>query len=105
MAYISNPANMAVLTADELAVVNGAAHIESIPWLNKKDLPVFDCAAPHGNGIRAISPAGHVLDVYKRQPPHRTEAAAAHPFYCTRIVCSISSFRRGAVMPLSLIHI
>ena len=33
------------------------------------------------------------------RPPHRAEAAAAHPFYCTRIVCSISSFRRGAVMP------
>ena len=32
-------------------------------------------------------------------PPHRAVAAAAHPFYCTRIVCSISSFRRGAVMP------
>lgn len=33
------------------------------------------------------------------RPPHRAEAAAANPFYCTRIVCSISSFRRGAVMP------
>lgn len=32
-------------------------------------------------------------------PPNRAEAAATHPFYCTRIVCSISSFRRGAVMP------
>lgn len=68
VAYISNPANMAVLTADELAVVNGAAHIESIPWLNKKDLPVFDCAATNGNGIRAISPAGHVLMLGALQP-------------------------------------
>lgn len=68
VAYISNPANMAVLTADELAVVNGAAHIESIPWLNKKDLPVFDCAATNGNGIRAISPAGHVLMLGTLQP-------------------------------------
>lgn len=61
VAYISNPANMSVLTADELTVINGSAHIESIPWLDKKDLPVFDCAATNGNGIRAISPAGHVL--------------------------------------------
>ncbi len=33
------------------------------------------------------------------RPPHRAEAAAVNPFYCTRIVCSISSFRRGAVTP------
>ena len=68
VAYISNPANMSVLTADELTVINGSAHIESIPWLDKKDLPVFDCAATNGNGIRAISPAGHVLMLGALQP-------------------------------------
>lgn len=68
VAYISNPANNAILSADELMVVNGASHIESIPWLQKKDLPVFDCAATNGNGIRAISPSGHVYMLGAIQP-------------------------------------
>ena len=38
--------------------------------------------------------------IYRESTVLRTaQAAAANPFYCTRIVCSISSFRRGAVMP------
>lgn len=39
----------------------------------------------------------HLQGIHR--PPHRAEAAAVNPCYCTRIVCSISSFRRGAVMP------
>ena len=68
VAYITNPANMAVLDGDELTVINGSAHIESIPWIDKKDLPVFDCAATNGNGVRAISPSGHVHMLGAIQP-------------------------------------
>lgn len=68
IAYISNPSNMAVLSADELNVVNGSAHIESIPWLQKHDLAVFDCAATNGNGVRSISPSGHLLMLGALQP-------------------------------------
>lgn len=39
----------------------------------------------------------HLQGIHR--PPHHAEAAAVNPCYCTRIVCSISSFRRGAVMP------
>ena len=66
--YITNPSNMPVLSADELIIVNGAAHIESIPWLQKSDLAVFDCAATNGNGVRAIAPSGHVLMLGALQP-------------------------------------
>lgn len=68
VSYITNPANMAVLNADELVVLNGSAHIESIPWLQKQDLAVFDCAATNGNGVRAITPSGHVLMLGSLQP-------------------------------------
>lgn len=66
--YLRTPSNQPVLTADELSVVNGAAHIEAIPWLLKTDLAVFDCAATNGNGVRSIAPSGHVLMLGAVQP-------------------------------------
>jgi ribonucleoside-diphosphate reductase alpha chain len=66
--YLTNPQNQPTLSADELTVVNGYSHIESIPWLHKDDLAVFDCAATNGNGVRAIAPAGHLLMLGALQP-------------------------------------
>lgn len=69
VAYISNPANMSVLTADKLAVINGSAHIESIPWLDK-DTGLRLRRHQRQRHPRAISPAGHVLMLGALQPLH-----------------------------------
>ncbi|MEG0333212.1 MAG: adenosylcobalamin-dependent ribonucleoside-diphosphate reductase [Akkermansia sp.] len=66
--YLRTQTNQPILTADELSVVSGSAHIESIPWLQKADLAVFDCAATNGNGIRSISPSGHLFMLGALQP-------------------------------------
>ncbi len=42
--------------------------IEGAPGLNEKDLPVFDCAFKPANGVRAISPMGHVRMMAAIQP-------------------------------------
>ncbi len=68
IAYLVNAANMPAFSADQLMVVNGMSHIESIPWLRKADLAVFDCAATNGNGVRAIAPSGHLRMLGALQP-------------------------------------
>ena len=42
--------------------------IEGAPGLNEKHLPVFDCAFKPANGVRAISPMGHVRMMAAVQP-------------------------------------
>lgn len=66
--FLTNAANTAVFDADQLQVVNGMSHVESIPWLRKADLAVFDCSATNGNGVRSISPAGHLRMLGALQP-------------------------------------
>lgn len=65
---ISNPAHAASFTKDETIISQGSSHVESIPWLNKTDLAVFDCAATNGNGERSISPEGHLRMLGAVQP-------------------------------------
>lgn len=66
--YLTNAANTPAFNADQLTVVNGMSHVESIPWLRKADLAVFDCSATNGNGVRSISPAGHLRMLGALQP-------------------------------------
>lgn len=66
--HITTPANSATHSEDELTVLNGSAHIESLPWLSPADLPVFDCAATNGNGVRSITAAGHLRMLGAVQP-------------------------------------
>ncbi len=68
VARISNPANAASFTPDETLVSQGSSHVESLPWLRKSDLAVFDCAATNGDGQRAISPEGHLRMLGAVQP-------------------------------------
>ena len=42
--------------------------IEGAPGLNEKHLPVFDCAFKPANGVRSISPMGHVRMMAAIQP-------------------------------------
>jgi len=42
--------------------------IEGAPELREEHLPVFDCATSSGNGVRAISPMGHIRMLGAIQP-------------------------------------
>lgn len=66
--FLTNVANSGTFSADQLTVVNGMSHVESIPWLRESDLPVFDCSATNGSGKRAISPSGHLRMLGAVQP-------------------------------------
>lgn len=68
IAHLSNPAHAAGFSADETVVYQGSAHVESLPWLRKSDLPVFDCAASNGDGQRSIVPEGHLRMLGAVQP-------------------------------------
>lgn len=68
LAHLSNPANAASFDTDERIISQGSSHVESIPWLHKADLSVFDCAATNGDGARAISPEGHLRMLGAVQP-------------------------------------
>ncbi|MCC8020973.1 MAG: adenosylcobalamin-dependent ribonucleoside-diphosphate reductase [Akkermansia sp.] len=68
IARLTNAANAAAFTADQLTVVNGMSHMENIPWLRAADLAVFDCSATNGNGVRSIAPAGHLRMLGALQP-------------------------------------
>ena len=56
------------LGPDEALVVNGASHVEKIPWLDFRHLPMFDCSATNGDGKRSIRPDGHILMLGALQP-------------------------------------
>ncbi len=66
--FLTNAGNSALFNADQLQVVNGMSHVESIPWLDDADLAVFDCSATNGDGERSISPAGHLRMLGVVQP-------------------------------------
>lgn len=68
VARLGNPANAASFTPDENIIHQGSSHVESLPWLRKEDLAVFDCAATNGDGQRAISPEGHLRMLGGVQP-------------------------------------
>ncbi len=68
VSYLSNGAHAALFNADQLLVVNGMSHVENIPWLDEADLAVFDCSATNGDGVRSISPAGHLRMLGAVQP-------------------------------------
>ena len=56
------------LAPDEALVINGAAHLEKLPWLDPRHLPTFDCSATNGDGARSIRPEGHILMLGALQP-------------------------------------
>lgn len=68
VAKLSNPANMGIFSPDENIVYQGSSHVESISWLRKEDIGVFDCAATNGDGQRSISPEGHLRMLGAVQP-------------------------------------
>ena len=68
VARLSNPALSSSFNADEVTISQGSSNVEEIPWLKKSDLAVFDCAATNGNGVRSISPEGHLRMLGAVQP-------------------------------------
>lgn len=49
-------------------LANGSSHIESVPWLDPKHLPVFDCSDVAGDGVRSIHASGHMRMLAALQP-------------------------------------
>ncbi|MEO0453892.1 MAG: ribonucleoside-diphosphate reductase, adenosylcobalamin-dependent [Verrucomicrobiota bacterium] len=49
-------------------IAGGMEHVESIPWLNKEHLAVFDCATTAGEGKRSIAASGHLRMLGAVQP-------------------------------------
>jgi len=68
LGHLSNPANLGSFDANQSLCVNGSSHVESIPWLRRADLAVFDCAATNGDGKRAITAEGHLRMLGAVQP-------------------------------------
>jgi ribonucleoside-diphosphate reductase alpha chain len=56
------------LTEAQSLIAGGLEHVESIPWLKKEHLAVFDCATTAGDGERSIVPAGHLRMLGALQP-------------------------------------
>lgn len=57
---------------DQIKAIKDHIHqtdtIEGAPYMRKEDLPVFDCAFKPANGVRAITPMGHVRMMAATQP-------------------------------------
>lgn len=68
LTFLCNGANISLLDDNQMQVVNGSSHVESIPWLREEDLSVFDCSATNGSGVRSIGPGGHLRMLGALQP-------------------------------------